>query len=161
MVTDRPVVDIDDPKVIDSINMLISRVTADSSVTPYIGLERIRQVLSAFHIFLPKYNFLEGNRGNAVFAIEQFGDKYGIDDQGRVVNKISETYKLYFEYVLNEEGLFDVYSEVVTGPELAEILTDYDAESDYDEETHEESLGVTGDDNYSINTDEHKGLSYT
>ena len=47
-------INITDPSVIDNINMLLNRVTANSTVTPYITLEKIRKVLSYFHIHLPK-----------------------------------------------------------------------------------------------------------
>lgn len=130
---DRGLMDVNVDAVRDNINILITGVTECSTVTPYIALERVRKVLAQFHIFLPKVTFLEGEHGVQTFEINQFGEMMGMRNDGTVVTKTEYPYHLYFEYQMNDRGMFDVFSEIVNKDELNELLDDVDEESMEDE----------------------------
>jgi hypothetical protein len=133
-------IDINDDAVEDAINRYLSAVTAKSVVTPYIALEKIRKILAYYKIFLPQTAFLEGDEGNEVFEISQFGDKMGMTDDGEVKVKNDDGLYLYFEWMMNEDGLFDVFSEIVDEEELDEILADFDEEGE--DESNDDSDGA-------------------
>jgi len=155
--TDKEFVGVESEAVRDNINNLLKGVTAKPFVTPYIALERVRKVLAYFHIFLPAYNFMQGDYGYNIFNINQFGTKFGQTNDGDVVVKEDSPYSVYFEYQAGDDGLFDIFCELVTDDELEEILQDYDAESE-DNEENEEEYSTNAQQNYEINKDEHEGL---
>jgi hypothetical protein len=154
---DKEFVGVESEAVRDNINSLLKGVTAKPFVTPYIALERVRKVLAYFHISLPAHNFMQGDYGYSVFNINQFGSKFGQTNDGNVVVKEDSPYSVYFEYQAGDDGLFDVFCELVTDDELEEILSDYDAESE-DNEENEEEYSANAQQNYEINKDEHEGL---
>lgn len=133
-------IDINDDAVEDAINRYISAVTAKACVTPYIALEKIRKILAYYKIFIPQTVFLEGDEGNEVFEISQFGDKMGMTDDGEVKVKNDDGLYLYFEWMMNEDGLFDVFSEIVDEDELDELLADFDEEGE--DEDNDDSDGA-------------------
>jgi hypothetical protein len=133
-------IDIKDSAVEDAINRYISAVTAKSCVTPYIALEKVRKILAYYKIFLPQTVFLEGDEGHEVFEISQFGDKMGMTDDGVVKVKNDDGLYLYFEWMMNEDGLFDVFSEIVDDDELDELLEDFDEEGE--DEGNDDSDGA-------------------
>jgi hypothetical protein len=100
---------------------------------------------------------MQGDYGYSVFNINQFGSKFGQTNDGNVVVKEDSPYSIYFEYQAGDDGLFDVFCELVTDDELEEILSDYDAESE-DNEENEEEYSANAQQNYEINKDEHEGL---
>src|SRR4249920_333819 len=121
------IVDIESESVREDINALLIRATACSSLTPYIAFYQIVKVLGAFHIHLP-HTMLSGERGHKIFDINQFGLKTGMNNDGKVVTADPSEYKLYFEYEMNDRGMFDVYCEIIDGQELDEIQDDIDLE---------------------------------
>ena len=123
-----PSVDIENPEVKTQVNSLLGRALETSFITPYMGIERISNVLSRYHIPVPKSSFLEGDHGYKVFDVVQFGHKFGMNDQGEVVQKDECSCSLYFEYQLNDDGEFDIFAEIVSQEELDEILNDVEAE---------------------------------
>ena len=133
------IVDIESESVREDINALLIRATACSSLTPYIAFYQIVKVLGAFHIHLP-YTMLSGERGHKIFDINQFGLKTGMNNDGKVVTADPSEYKLYFEYEMNDRGMFDVYCEIIDGQELDEIQDDIDLE----EQTVFEALSSFG-----------------
>jgi hypothetical protein len=161
--TDKNFVGVENSSVRDNINSLLSGVTTKSVVTPYVSLERVRKALAYYHIFLPAHQFMEGNSGNVIFNISQFGEKYGQTNTGEFVSKSDSPYFLYFEYQMNDVGLFDVFAEVVDDDELEELLGDYESEMDDSEEEEddedEDDTVVSADqqNNYLLNKDEHEG----
>jgi hypothetical protein len=134
--------DIDDSSVRDNINTLLHGVTGRCFVTPYIAMERVAKVLGNFHIHVPKTTFLENDSGMVTFNISQFGNKFGMQNNGEVVTKNTSPYSLYFEYRMNDKGLFDVFCEIVSQDELDEIMNDLEDElnDNTDEGDDEESL---------------------
>lgn len=136
--TDKGFVGVDSEAVRDNINSLLNGVTTSGFITPYIALEKIRKVLANFHIFLPKVVFNDGDSGIHTFEISQFGEKIGMTDDGKVVTKENDPYHLYFEWQMNDDGMFDVFSEVVDEEELEELVDDYNEEEDDEEELDEE-----------------------
>jgi len=139
---ERGVIGINQDAVRDNINTFLNGILGKCFITPYIALERIRKVLANFHIFLPRTTFLEGKRGMEVFKINQFGQVMGMKNDGTVVTKPDDPYSLYFEYKMNEKGLFEVFSEIVTQDELEDLLDAFqsDMDDDEDEDYHEEKL---------------------
>jgi hypothetical protein len=127
---------VDDAAVRDNINALLTGAMMPCTLTPYIALEKVRKVLSYFHIHLPAVPFMEGDRGVQVFDVHQFGRLTGMRNDGEVVTKATQPYFIYFEYQQNDKGLFDVFCEVVTQDELDDLLDD--AEEDINADTTED-----------------------
>lgn len=126
-------IDINDEAVVDAINRNISSVTASACVTPYVALEKVRKILAYYKIFLPQTVFLEGDEGNEVFEINQFGEKFGITNDAEIKEKNSDDLYLYFEWMTNDDGMIDIFSEIVDSDELDEILADFEDEAEEDE----------------------------
>ena len=138
-VTGKGIIDINDSAVRDGLNGQISGITNGKFLTPYIALERVSKALANFHIFLPKYTFMEGDSGSAVFDCNQFGLKMGQTDDGQVVTANDNKLFVFFEYRMSDCGMFDVFCEIVDETDLDEILADLEAELN-DEGTEEEEL---------------------
>jgi hypothetical protein len=135
-------ISITDPSVIDAINSNLEMSTGCDCRTPYIALEEVRKVLAYYKIFLPKSVFLDQNHGNDVFEVSQFGEKTGMNNQGEVVTADNYPLFVYFEWSLNEKGLYDTFASVVDQTELDEILSDYDSEVESNDDLQEEhSMG--------------------
>lgn len=133
-------ISIDDPTVVDAINSNLERSTSCSYRTPYNALEEVRKVLAYYKIFLPKSVFLDQNHGNDVFEISQFGEKTGMNNQGEVVTANDSPLFVYFEWSLNEKGMYDIFASIVNQDDLDEILSDYENEVEDDEtDLHEEA----------------------
>ena len=133
---DRGIMNVDDAAVRDNINTLLTGSLMACTLTPYIALEKVRKVLSYFHIHLPAVPFMEGDRGVHVFDVHQFGNLAGMRNDGEVVTKVSQPYSIYFEYQQNDKGMFDVFCEVVTQDELNDLLDD--AEEDINDDGAED-----------------------
>lgn len=121
-------VDIEKPETKARVNSLLAQALEQSFITPYMAIERISNVLAKFHIPIPKTRFLEGDHGYQVFDVVQFGHKFGMTDQGEVVQKEGCSCSIYFEYQLNEEGTFDIFCEIVDEDELDDLLNDVEEE---------------------------------
>lgn len=126
-------ISIDDPTVLDAINSNLELATSCSYRTPYNALEEVSKALAYYKIFLPKGVFLDQNHGNDVFEVSQFGEKMGMNNQGEVVTAGDSPLFVYFEWSLNEKGMYDVFACLCDQEELDEILADYDAEVESDE----------------------------
>ena len=126
--TEKGFVGVDNGPVRDNINIHLASVTAKPYASPYHAMEIVRKALAAFSIFPPSTNFLDGDSGHEIFAINQFGDKMGMTNDGQVVVKSADPYFVYFEYAMNDKGSFDVFCEIVTEDELDEILSDLESE---------------------------------
>lgn len=135
-------ISIKDPSVVDAINSNLELSTGCDCRTPYIALEEVKKVLAYYKIFLPKSIFLDQNYGNDVFEVSQFGEKMGMNDQGEVVSASDSPLFVYFEWSLNEKGMYDTFACLCDQEELDEILSDYEAEVESDDELQEEhSIG--------------------
>jgi hypothetical protein len=121
-------IDINDSAVRDNINSLIDSVTCQCFITPYIALERVNKVLASYHIYLPKYTFMEGDSGMTTFPAHQFGEKVGMTNDGEVVTKATTLYTIYFEYQMNDYGTYDIFCSIVTEDELEELMDDVSEE---------------------------------
>jgi hypothetical protein len=151
--TKNGVIDVNDSAVRDNINALLSGATSGKFVTPYIALERIGKVLANFHIFLPKYSFMEGDSGMAVFEVNQFGMKMGMTNDGRVITADdSNKYSIFFEYRMSDCGMFNVFCELVDEDELEDLLGEVEDElndegDDEEEEDDDEELNESNKEN--------------
>ena len=125
---ERGVIDVSDPAARDNINTLLTGALGLCFLTPYIALEKVRKVLAYYHIFLPKTTFLEGDRGVEVFTVNQFGKLSGMKDSGEVVTKVDSPLSLYFEYKMNDRGMFDIFCEIVTDEELDDLIDNVEDE---------------------------------
>lgn len=135
-------IDFSNSAVVDAANRYISNITSKAVVTPYIALEKIRKILSYYKVFLPQTTFLEGDEGNEVFDVSQFGDKFGMTNDGEVKVKNDDGMYVYFEWMMNDEGLFEVFCEIVDEDELDEILKDYASEVEEMNESKDPVSGV-------------------
>ena len=133
--TEKGFVGVDNGPVRDNINLHLAAVTSKCCSTPYHAMEMIRKVLAPFSIFPPQTNFLDGDSGHEVFQINQFGDKMGMTNDGKVVVKNFDPYYVYFEYQMNDMGSFDIFCEIVTEDELEEIMSDIEDEMEDGETT--------------------------
>ena len=168
--TGKGKMDVRDAAVRDNINTLLTGALMACTLTPYIALEKVRKVLAYFHISIPGTSFMEGDRGIKTFEVEQFGLKFGIKNDGQIVNfnsvdkdmthgahvdgenfnyftapgteNTDEKFHIYFEYKMNDKGMFDVFSEIVTDDELEDLLDDAeeDINADKSEDDREERL---------------------
>lgn len=164
----RGVIDIENSSTRDGLNSQLAGVTAGKFVTPYIALERVSKALANFHIFIPRHSFLEGDSGMFVWPINQFGIKFGQNNDGTFVqdgavlkdtskgihpegedNKVvsepnretDKPFSVFFEYRQSDCGMFTIFCEVVSQDELDEILADLESElNDEGEEEDEEEL---------------------
>lgn len=101
-------------------NNLIARTLKRCFLTPYIALEQISRVLAYFHIFLPKYTFMEGSKGFVEFPVYQFGEVMGLNNDGEVVTKTTTPFHLTFTYSTNEKGMYDIVASITKDPSLKE-----------------------------------------
>jgi len=125
-------IDITDDATMLNINTLLGRGLNQSFITPYIALEKVRQVLARFAIHLEGTTKLfDGDDGSFTFAVMQFGEVVDNTAGGGV--DVDKTRFVYFAWELNEEGTFDVFASMVTAEELAELIDD-EEEEDYDAE---------------------------
>lgn len=156
----KGLIGIDDEATLDTLNGMLERVTDCDYITPYIALERVRKVLAQYFIFIPKYTIMDGDEGNAVFSVSQFGNKIGVDNDAEVTVKNADGKYLYFEYVRNEDGKFDIFAEVVDSDDLDELLNDYNSEEEEDEDDETDMVGSDQNQDNETNQEEHKGLTY-
>lgn len=147
---EKGVVDVHDHAVRNNINSFLNGELACHVVTPYVAFNKVNKVLANFHIFLPKAPYMEDTQGVHVFKIKQFGRVAGMRNDGSVVTKIEQPYSLYFEWKRNERGMFDVFAEIVTDEELADLLDAVEddisgagPDDDRDEKIYE-ALGAVG-----------------
>ena len=138
--TSNGVIDVRDSAVRDNINKLLAGATSGRFLTPYIAFERVCKTLANFHIFPPRTTFFEGDSGAVNFAINQFGFKMGQTDDGRVITSDEDPHHIYFEYRMNDYGMFEIFCEIVDQSELEEILDDLESEMDSDEKENIEEL---------------------
>lgn len=131
-------ISINDPTVVDAINSNLELATNCSYRTPYNGLEEVAKTLAYYKIFLPKGVFLDQNHGNDVFEVSQFGEKTGMNNQGEVVTANDSPLFVYFEWSLNEKGMYDTFACLCNQEDLDEILADYESEVEADEDLQEE-----------------------
>lgn len=161
----RGVIDIEDSSVRDGLNSQLAGVTASKFVTPYIALERVTKALANYHIFIPRHSFLEGDSGMLVWPINQFGIKFGQQDNGEFVQngevlkdtskgvepegednkvipvpnkEVDRPFSVFFEYRQSDCGMFNVFCEIVSQEELDEILADLEDEMNDDDEDEED-----------------------
>jgi len=126
-------IDITDQATMLNINTLLARALDQEFLTPYIALEKVRQVLARFAVHLEGTTKLfDGDEGSFTFAIMQFGGVVDNTADGGV--DTDKTRFIYFAWELNEEGTFEVFASLVTSEELEELLDDEDEEDAEDEE---------------------------
>lgn len=127
-------VGIEDSATRDYLNALLAGITSGHFLTPYIALERVSKVLANYQIFPPRTSFLEGDSGSAIWPVNQFGSKFGMNNDGEVGYAPTSNYSIYFEYRMSDGGMYVIYCEVVNQDELDEILADVEDEMNYDGE---------------------------
>lgn len=152
---------ITDNDAVGGLNALIARATNRAFVTPYIALENIQKIFAQHFIFLPKHSLNDGDQGNLIFHLDQFGSVVGQTDTGEFNLTPDSGLYFYFEYSLNENGFYEVFAEIVDEDDLEEILQDYDG--DDAEEDMSEIPASTSDLEYAYNTnqEEHSGMTFS
>lgn len=114
----KTTVDLNDEKTVITINSSISQAMDDEFLTPYMAIGRIMNILSQYSLHLPKM-FLDDESGVEYVELLQFG----LEPNDELKNF------LYFEYVMNENGYFDIFCQIVDGDELDELLDDEEEDS--------------------------------
>ena len=113
----------------DEINSALLRASKKSFLTAYIGLGRMSQVLAPYGMFVPQITFLDGERGHKNFNITQFGDHHGGNkDTGEIGTYTNSGHIVYFEYKMNDDGMFDIFCEIIDKKGLEDIQNDLDNE---------------------------------
>ena len=65
-------INIEDPSVLDGLNVLLAGVTNGKFVTPYIAFERVQKALANFLIFPSRPTFVEADSGVYTASVSQF-----------------------------------------------------------------------------------------
>jgi len=124
---------LDNPQVIDTLNSQIFSATESTFVTPYVALEYIRKVVAWAGISIPAILSLEGEFGEEIFKLGQFGVE---------PDELDEQFYIYFSWELQDDGQYAIYSQIVTEEELADLLSDTEFYDEMEEDL-EESTGKT------------------
>lgn len=109
----------------EALNAAISKTTSHDFITPYIALGAVQRVLAYASIILPQYVFLDKEKGEVVFDINQFGRMDGINMDASEADSNSDgstQYFVYFAYEMNSEGYYDVFAAICNPSELEEIM---------------------------------------
>lgn len=107
----KETVDLNDPATVIKINSSIAQATEEEFLTPYMAVGRVMSVLSQYSLHLPKM-FLDDESGVEYVELLQFG----LEQSNEAKNYF------YFEYVMNENGYFDIFCQIVNQDELDELL---------------------------------------
>lgn len=127
--------DIDFRSVRDEINRKLHYV--DSSLTPYIGLERARKILAPYSVFIPATNYMEGSTGVRTFNVVQFNNLVGMTNDGKVQTKTESPYHIYFDYS-ECGGMFCCRCKLLTADELETYMDNYASENINEEKDKKE-----------------------
>ncbi len=118
----------------DQINAALLRASRKPFLTAYIGLGRMSQVLAPYSLHVPQCVFLEGEKGSKHFDITQFGEHHGTNKEGEVGTWTKDSNTLYFEYSMNDDGMYDIFCEIVDKKGLADIQDDVEDENEGDDD---------------------------
>jgi hypothetical protein len=133
---------VDEPGVLDKINVQLAKEANGPFITAYVGLERARKVLAYFGITVPAAVFLTNGSGEASYPVHQFGAASGIDASGQVTKP--EEPKLVFFYVYSQlpSGEYYCESHVVHKDDLQteEVLNQEGLDYVYESEVNEEQI---------------------
>lgn len=110
--------DIDNPIVLHIVNNELDTVTDTSFATPQAAYERVAKVLATVNIPLHVPDQFEHNGGMDVFDLTQFFSD--LDGEEKLF--------LYFEYQLEDSGLYTVFAEVVNFDDLHDLIDNYNSE---------------------------------
>jgi len=116
----------------DQINAALLRASKKPFLTAYIGLGRMSQVLAPYSLHVPQCTFLEGEKGSKNFKITQFGDHHGTNKEGEVGTWTNDEHSVYFEYSMNDDGMFDIFCEIIDKNDLTDIQNDQELEGNDD-----------------------------
>lgn len=128
-------IDLHNPAVRENVNILLDGAVAHTCVTPYIALNKVRKILSNFHVELPKKAYMEGDKGVEVYEIHQFGHKMGMNNDGEFIKDMPPTCYLFFKYQAIGH-MFSVVARILEKAELDKYL-DY-AETSLAEDAQEQ-----------------------
>ena len=127
-------IDITDETTMININSALSRVLSQTFLTPYIALDKIKQVLSSFSVNLDHVTemFDEGE-GSFAFAVTQFGDIID-NDLDEITFDENKVRFVYFAWSLNDDGYFNAFASLVDSEELEALYEDEYEDEDSEEE---------------------------
>lgn len=142
--------DLTNSKVIDDINNHLDVQLHDGLITPYVGLERARKVLTPYGIMIQAVAWLNGEDGEQIFPIHQWGGLYGtkgitgtstsdaIDTNLTVNPELS----VYFSWSYStEKNAYDIYCAVVNQEDLNDLLyKDFDGTPFDDQDDIEDAM---------------------
>jgi hypothetical protein len=121
---------LDDPRIIDTINNKLEIALNEKFLTPYIALERVRKTLAPYGIVIPAVAWMSGEVGERVFPIFQWGGIIGTkgDTSFDTNMEAHPTYTVYISWSYDDsKDSYDIYAGVVNAEQLNDLLNkDFD-----------------------------------
>ncbi len=119
----------------DEINNHLERKLDDKFLTPYIALERVRKVLHPYGVVIQAVAWLNGDEGEYVFPINQWGGISGLDTN----LESNPEYNVYMSWSYDPEmGAYDLYAAIVGLDQLDNLLSTHDDMTPFDDQDVEE-----------------------
>lgn len=120
---------VENARVRNEINSKLSKILDDHNrslpnnciLSPEAGFERISKILNSHGISLPAILNLDGEEGEEVFEINQFGTPYGPLPSGQS-GEVRSNFYLYVYYFLNESGYYEFFAQIVDEEELQDYM---------------------------------------
>lgn len=108
------------PVQLDAINSELDFVLQEQVLTQYIGIEKVKGVLAnhGYHL-----------EGGFVSMDTEYGFITPLVLQLSQDN-LSTDYSVYYEWKLNDGGMYDVFASIVEPDELEELVNDYADETE-------------------------------
>lgn len=112
----------------NELNRNLAASFASEISSPYVGWTKLDKILAMYHIIVPRINFEEGEDGEYVLAISQFGGKFGASMDGTITspNEPDQAdYFLYYSYALGGGGFYKATAVIVDEEELDTLIPDH------------------------------------
>jgi len=130
-----------DKTVKEKVNSDLVDALAQDFLTPYIAVEKVRQTLVPYSIFLEGNTLsMDGDTGSITYAIMQFG---GIVDDPHKAGLDTPAFFIHLSWSYNPDGTYAVWAELVDEEELQALLDDEELENENVEEAKQEKPGIT------------------
>lgn len=124
-------VDVKKDYTLVEINRNLAAELSQKFINPYAALMCVKKILTNYGIELPRVH-LHQLEGEEVFAVQQFGQKSGVQTTTGVVDGKNITppthdadveHYVYFGYALSEEGFFECYAEITDEKGIDSLLS--------------------------------------
>jgi hypothetical protein len=120
-------IDLNNPESIGQINSDLSSVSADPFLTPYMGLEKVKQILARYSLHMAGVQrTLDGDVGNATFELLQFGGVMGKNIDGSDIsstNLPTNDKNVHYRWHKNTVGTYYCECEILDDDTLVDLVT--------------------------------------